>query len=306
MNKHILGSAVVLLSASCFATAAIIIKFAYDMDLSVWQVLWFQSFMASMILAVIMYVRPRRASLSWNRFLPLMLQGVVGAFVTSLAFFMSLQFINASLASVLLYTYPVFVTLGSMLFLKKPVSLRQLLAILCTVAGTLLVLNIFSVNLTGWSTVGVLLGLLSGITYAFYNVMGEVTLSHHDPFTVTAITQFASTGALVVIRPGVTTMLFTGDVEAWFVGALLAIVTSIVPFFLLLHGIKMLGAARSAIISTFELPMTMLLSFILLEEQINEVQLIGAVLVLFGIIVLQSPSGMKSMLIRKNKQVGRY
>ncbi len=72
---------------------------------------------------------------------------------------------------------------------------------------------------------------------------------------------------------------------------LLAVITSIIPFFLLLQGIKLLGAAKNAVISTSELPMTMLLSFLFLKETISGLQMVGATLVLFGIMILQGPEG---------------
>lgn len=287
MSKNFWGTLLVLLSATCFAAAAIIIKFAYTHGLSSWQMLVLQSLSASFILSIFYFIYPNRPSFSWKTMLPPAIQGAIGSLGTSLAFFLALQYVDASLASVLLYTYPVFVTLGGVIFLKHRLLFNQVLALALTLVGVLMVMGIFFGIGSAWHVKGILLGLASGVTYAFYNLFGEVVVANNDSFVVTAVNQFASTIMLLLIKPGVILTAVSSGMFAWSLGALLAVLTSIIPFFLLLQGIKFLGATRSAIISTFELPVTMLLSYLFLKESITGMQLVGAALVLSGIIILQ-------------------
>lgn len=284
LGTHSTGYLLVLASASCFATAPILIKYAYGLGLTAWQIIMVQSVIASLILLAIHLGRRKKCRLSWKVGVSLATQGIIGSLGTTLFFSFALQFLDASMEIALLYTYPAFVTVGSVVIFRYKVTPAHFVSLGLTLAGMLLTLNVAVIAREGQSLLGILLGLGSAVTYAFYNLWGERNLAHTDPLTVTTFTQLASTIGVVLIKsPLFLAKSFSLEVLA--IGFLLAVVTLVIPCFLLLRGISCIGASKAAIVSTFELPITMFLAVLLLKETITPGQLVGAALIIAAIIL---------------------
>jgi drug/metabolite transporter (DMT)-like permease len=67
----------------------------------------------------------------------------------------------------------------------------------------------------------------------------------------------------------------------------LAVVSGILPIIFIYKGIKLVGADKASIVATSELPLTILMSFLVLGERMNIVQLSGIALIICSIIILQ-------------------
>jgi drug/metabolite transporter (DMT)-like permease len=84
------------------------------------------------------------------------------------------------------------------------------------------------------------------------------------------------------------------DTTAWVSLALIVAVPTFAAVMLYLGGIKALGAAQAAIISTLELPFTVLFAAVLFaDERLGPVQLLGAAIVLAGVMLAEwgAPAG---------------
>lgn len=94
--------------------------------------------------------------------------------------------INTSLpvASILLYTSPIWVIIISAIVFKEKITLQKFVALICAFAGCILV----SLNGGGSGIIGIwffITGLLSGLAYGMYSILGSVALKKYHPYTVT-------------------------------------------------------------------------------------------------------------------------
>ncbi|MCL4440502.1 MAG: DMT family transporter [Firmicutes bacterium] len=188
----------------------------------------------------------------------------------------------------LLYTYPVLVTVGAFLFLREKIATSHLLALALAVGGTILSSQIWQASAGSLWLKGVFYGLGAAVAYSFFILYGEQILNRVEPFTTLVYVQVFSSLILLLYRlPGFLKELPALTLPQLLLGFAVGTVASIIPFWLLLEGIKYIGASRTAIVSTLELPVTFLLAAVFLGERFDFWQGIGAVLIVASVFVVR-------------------
>ncbi|KLU60139.1 EamA-like transporter family protein [Peptococcaceae bacterium CEB3] len=286
-RKRGLGVGAVLLSATCFALTSILLKIALHLGLTPLAILALQSWLASvLLLAYDLIFRRDIFRLSGRKTLAVLaLQGIVGSLGTSILYTYALVYLPVSVATLLLYLYPAFVLAAGVLFWNKKAGVKEMTALLLTLAGTILASGVLA-GARHVSVLGVILGFASALAYTVFNLVGEVALTQISPLATMSFSQwFSSLGLVFALRGGWTAIPWH-DYRILGVGLALATVASIFPFYFLLVGIKHIGSDQAAILSTFELPMTFVLAELFLGEVPGWSQWGGGFLVLAGIILL--------------------
>lgn len=286
-NKdEIIGVGAVLLSAVCFAMTSILIKTAFNLDLTPLQILALQSWLASLLLLVYgLLFDHKMFAVSKRNAVRLLFQGVIGSLGTSMFFTYALLYLPVSVATLLLYLYPVLVLGAGFMFLNKKVGSMEKIALACTFLGTILASGSLS-GFEGIPLVGVLLGIAAALAYAFFNVMGEVALQEVSPLTAMCYSQWFSSLGLIIYLKGNILQLPWSNPNIWGMGIALATIASILPFYLIMFGIKKVGSDRASILSTFELPVTFIMAALILKEIPSLAQWVGGGFVLVGIMLL--------------------
>jgi drug/metabolite transporter, DME family len=277
----------VVASAACFGTLGVLTRFVYAAGVTPLALLTWRFAAASLLMAALQLVRDRRALAvtpgDLGRFSLLALTGYGAA---SLCYFFALPLIGVSVTTVLLYTYPAIVAVVGWLFLGERFSWPRLAAVLLTFAGCALVARVFEAQ-AALDPLGLLLGLGAGVGYALFNVLSFRFMSRKPRIVLMAYTFGISAVAIglaaVVTHNSLSVASWTPAV--W--GLLLAIV--LVPTFaaivLYLEGIRRLGAAQAAIVSTFEPLFAIVLSAAFLGERLAPIQWVGALVVLAGVVL---------------------
>ncbi len=290
LHSEAQGTLLVLISAAGFATLAILAKVAYRAGVSPLVALNWRFIIASLLMAG--YVRANR--LPWR--VPgreaaiLVLLGGVGYAAMSSLFFAALRFITASATSLLLYTYPAFVSLLSYFLWRAPLGRRHLLALLATGAGTFLLLWSPGIRL---NPVGTLLGLGAAVVYSFY-LLANQHLVHGVEAGVASC--YIIAGAAVTFTALTTaTGAFTAAFPplGWLALGLMAFFSTALAIATLLAGIRRLGAARASILSTFEPVITILLALLLLGERLSAGQAAGGAFIAGGMLLLHLPARLR-------------
>ncbi len=285
-KRRLQGVGAVLVAGTGYALMSILVKGAFQLGLGPIQVIALQSWIASILLLFYAAFFKREVFIVPLRTLWLLaLQGLVGAFGTSLLYTYALMFLPVSVAILLLYLYPALVLVAGVLIWHKKVGRKEMVAFLLTLVGTTLASGILS-GVSEVALVGILLGLASAIAYATFNIVGELVLAKVSPLVAMCFTQWVCAIALLFVLKGDVMNIPWQNAQTWKIGILLATVASIIPFYMILLGIERLGADQAAILSTFELPMTFLMAAVFLKEFPKVTQLIGGSLVLGGILLL--------------------
>lgn len=231
----------------------------------------------------------------------------LGALYTGNAgtYYAGIEIIPAALAGVLVYLYPIFVALLSLRFATRLAGRRPWLALGLALLGVVLALGGLDVR-AGVPWDGLLLILASAAIYSVWIVLsarlsgerrdrlGSEAPAHtapaHDAAVTTALMMLASAavfsvlGALAGTPPDPRTV----PAAAWPYLLGIGLIASFLAIQTLYAGAKRIGAAQAALISTTEPVFIVLLAFLVLDQRLAPIQLLGAGLILLGVIIAQT------------------
>jgi drug/metabolite transporter (DMT)-like permease len=282
-SAHHRGQLEVLLSGVCFGFLGYFGHLVFQKKISPFELLSLRFLISGSAMLLLLYLFTTRIqNYPKGKILNSLLMGIFGYAVFSSCYFIALKGLSASMAVLLLYTYPVFVVLGNLIQDRRSFSSATLILVFVTVIGlTLLVGGDFQV--TEW--ISFLIGLASGLTYAVYILGSSRWLRDADVLVSSAFIQFGAGLALFALgfseveRVKEVFSLAAPEILA------LAVLCSIVPITLFQMGVQKLKEWEVSILSTTEPITALVVSVVLLNERISPIQLLGGLLVmsaLFG------------------------
>lgn len=281
----------VIVSAACFGTLAILTPLAYQTGAEPLPLLAWRFVFAAALLGGLATLRDRRAlavsRADLGRYSVLALSGYGAA---SVCFFFALTYADASVVAVLLYAYPALVTVCSWLFLGQKATWPQALAVLMTFVGCALVVGLGSgAAVAAWQ--GIVLGLGAAVGYTIFNLMSHRWLPGRS-----RLTMMAYTFGIAVILPVVGSIALSGPAsllptgwtaQTWLLLGAIVLVPTFMAVVLYLEGIRGLGPSQAAVVSTLEPLFTIALAALVLHERLTPLQLLGAGLVLAGVVTAE-------------------
>jgi drug/metabolite transporter (DMT)-like permease len=284
---------VVLVSAVCFGTLAVLAVLAYEHGARPLPLLAWRFAIASVVLSAYLAVRRPRDLAAGIVDLPkYALLSITGYGAASVCFFFALQHASASVVTVLLYTYPALVASASTLLFGERLGSARIAALLLTFAGCALAVGLFGQS-QQVSPLGVVLGLGAAAGYGAFSLISSRMLAGRSRLVVMAYTfGLSAVGISIVALVAGESLSPSGwSPTLW---ALLAAIVALPTFaavVLYLEGIRVLGAPRAAIVSTAEPVFTIALAALLLGDRLTLLQMLGAGLVLAGIVIAEWPRG---------------
>jgi drug/metabolite transporter (DMT)-like permease len=283
------GIALCVAAACGFGLMAIFAKQAYREGVGVTALLAARFVLAAAIFWAILgirgAVRRSRVIAPAPTMLTALALGAVGYSVQSACFFSALRHVDASLASLLLYTYPALVCCGTVALGRELVTPWKAMALALATAGTALVL--LGGGSGGLEATGVLFGLGAAVTYSAYILVADGAVGRIDPWLMSAL---VATGAAVtfVVSGAATGALEMPSTPGWLWIAAIAVLSTVVPISAFLLGLQRVGAPTASIVSTVEPVVTVSLAIAFLGERFGPAQALGGVLVLGAVLALQS------------------
>lgn len=273
-----------IMSAACYGFMAIFVKFAYAGQANLPTVLSGRFVMASLFLWILVAVRRQAVRITFREMGSLLLLSLMGYGLASTFYLGALLFIPASVASMVLFIYPVIVTLFETVCYRYPLSLKKAAALALSTGGLVLVLG----NLSGGVGMrGVILALGAALSYAAHLLYGKKVVAKHSPLVATAyVISFAAIGFTVYgfASGGIKIYL---PAETWLWILAVAIISTCMGILFIYAGLRRLEAGKASIISTLEVVVTVSFSALLLGESLSALQAAGGIMILAGIIIVR-------------------
>lgn len=201
---------------------------------------------------------------------------------------MALERLDASLLSLLVYTFPVMVAVTAIALGRERASRRTALAL--ALAATGLVLVLAGAAAGALDPVGTVLGLGTAVVYSAYILTSEGVAARLGPLTLSTL---VCTGAAI---PLTLSALASGDLDpvavsaagfAWL--AALAVVSTVAAVALFFAGLRRAGPTAASILSTLEPVVTVALAFVVFSESLGRAKLAGGALVLAAVLAVRVP-----------------
>jgi drug/metabolite transporter (DMT)-like permease len=293
-----MGPALCLSSAACFGAMAVFGKFAYAAGVSPEALLLVRFGLAAVLLSMLLLLRPglRRHPASPGRarscasraprlLMPALGLGVFGYATQASLYFSALELMDASLLSLIFYTYPVLVTLTAAAMGRDRLTSGRCAALAVACCGTLLVLA--GTGGVQFHPLGAILAFGSAVTYTGYILVADTVVHRVPPVMLSALIMAGATLTLAA-RAAVTGGVdLSFGLRGWFWLVYIAVVSTVLAMLTFFAGLRRTGPSTAAILSTFEPVVTTVLAALTLGEFLTPIQVAGGVLVLSSVAVMQ-------------------
>lgn len=289
-KQFISGILIGILGIVLFSSKAVMVKLAYNYQVDAITVLFLRmlfSFPFYLTIAIIYSKKTSHTALVKTDYYWVIFFGVVGYYLSSYFDFLGLQYIKASLERIILFVYPTIIILFNKLFFKKTINFTQTIAILLTYIG--IVITFWGeVAISGNQTyLGAFFILLCAITYAAYLVGSGWLIPKFGVLKFTAYVMMVSC-VCVFIHFGLFSKIdiYSLQYEVYLLGFLIAIFATVIPSFLVSEAINRINSSNFAVIAGFGPISTIILAGIFLNEVLSFLQLFGALIVIFSILLV--------------------
>jgi len=256
---------------------------------------------SALLLSAIVLVTCRETARVTRREIPsLVVFGILGLAFVQYFYFVAIKRLDIGIGLVIMYTAPVLVALWARFFEHEPVRRRLWFALALALAGLSLVVDVWGgVTLDG---LGVASCLAAAVSYAVYIVMAAHALRRgRNALSLLAWGfLFASVFWLVVAPPWsfptdrlTESASLLGRLEdvrlpVWLLLGYVVLFGSVVPFIFIVTSLRYLSATRTIVLAMLEPVGAALVAYAWLGEELSAGQIVGAVLVLAGILVAQT------------------
>jgi drug/metabolite transporter (DMT)-like permease len=238
-------------------------------------------------LAIGWWLRTQEPRLTRRDWLAIVGLGFLGYYAASFLDFVGLQWVGAGVGRLILYLFPTLVLLLSFLFLKKTPGTREIVALVLSYAGIVLVVSNQITAENRLFALGAALVFASALCYAVYLVAGSQVVKRVGSMRFTAYsTVVATVPAVVQFMWMESTASLELPSPVWGYAIVLATVATVLPLFLQAEALNRIGANHFALIGAVGPVSVAVTSALGLDEPFTWVQALGGALVIFGVLLV--------------------
>ncbi|ARI77902.1 EamA family transporter [Halobacillus mangrovi] len=293
------GITLVFIGAACFGFTPIFVKtgFAYGYSLgeiNIAQMLWGFILLWVLSLSKGLTTRGMTKADLWK----VMATGTTVG-LTSIFYYGAMQYLSASLAIILLFQFVWIGMIYEWVFSKSKPTRVNLISLAITLTGVVFASNVINGKAFDLPPLGLLLGLLSGFSYAgFIYFSGQVATKSHPILRSALMVTGSTILVLVVFFKDIPTYPLL-DGRLWIIGAGVALVGAIIPPLFFAGGAPLISGRLANVLSSVELPVAIISAMLILSESVTWLQWFGILLILLAIVVNEMSGMMVKVKSRK-------
>ena len=284
------GMIAISMAAFLFGAAGALAKILFKADISPIDLAAIRAIVACALFALFLMITSRQALRLTRDAMPLLLASGIAFTAVNISFYLAISKINVAAAITLEYTAPLFVLILSVLLHKRRLSWRDVSTVGVAIIGCFL--------LTGTSTSvfslssGVLWGLFCGFSFGVANMIGNACSARGiTPACVTFYSFLVSALIWMPALPFLSVWQIQTDLETLSLIGFITVVATIIPYWLLMYGLRHVDALPATIVGMLDPVAAGLLAFILIGETLTGGHITGIALILLAISFLTRSQG---------------
>jgi drug/metabolite transporter (DMT)-like permease len=222
-------------------------------------------------------------SLNRRDFILLIPLAVVGTLFNQAAFFTALETIDATTAALILSLAPITIAMLARVFLKEPITIRMVIGSVVAIIGIFFVVG-KSDGIT--LSIGILYMFLAMLTFSISVIIMRKLTERIDPFTATVYSTVMGWGMVIpvaLIKEPLNQV--SPHLWAWLLLIATSVVTQGVCSLIWNMQIIRVGAGKASIFLNLQPFVAMIVGFLLLGTPVTLVQIIGAMLIVGGVVL---------------------
>lgn len=302
MNTLLKGTLFVAFGASSYGMLATFVKLAYEQGFTTAEVTTSQYVFALIFMMALNYFTKNNQTMQASKkdVKQLVISGTSMGF-TSVLYYLSVKYINASIAVVLLMQSVWIGVLIEIILKKAKISALKIVAVILVLLGTALATNLFKADIV-FNFKGFLFGFLAALSFSVTLFSTNSVAQHLHPFKRSLFMLFG--GAIIVSLFALATQILptyfnlnlinqefitiknyeVSILYTW--GILLSVFGTILPPILLNKGFPLTGVGLGSIVSAMELPVSVTFAYVLLNEQVLVSQWLGILTILGAVLLI--------------------
>ena len=283
MSLQTKGVILAIISAICYGMNPLGALFLYEEGLNVNSVIFYRFIFASILLAIFMIIKKDSFYLKFKEIILLALLGLLFG-ISAISLFNSFLYMDAGLASTVLFIYPIFVAIIMALFFKEKNSIITILSIIFAFLGVVLLYESDGANVSNF---GIFLVIVSSLCYAIYIVI----INQYLKLSALKVTFYSMLFCTITILihsffDSSLNIMPLINFNMWFYTLFLALVPTIISLLFLIKAIQIVGSTSASILGALEPLTAVLIGVYVFNEKITFWLVIGIVFILFGVLLI--------------------
>ncbi len=284
------GMIAISMAAFLFGAAGALDKIFFKADISPIDLAAIRAIVAFALFALFLMITSRQALRLTRDAMPLLLASGIAFTAVNISFYLAISKINVAVAITLEYTAPLFVLILSVLLHKRRLSWRDVSTVGVAIIGCFLLTGT-STSLFSLSS-DVLWGLFCGFSFGVANMIGSACSARGiTPTCVTFYSFLVSALIWMPALPFLSVWQIQTDLEILSLIGFITVVATIIPYWLLMYGLRHVDALPATIVGMLDPVAAGLLAFILIGETLTGGHITGIALILLAILFLTRSQG---------------
>ena len=280
-----IGILCAILSAVCYGTNPFGALPLYEEGVNTATVLAHRFGLAVIILAIVMLIKRENFKVNRQEFKVLFSLGILFA-ASSITYYQSFHFMDAGIASTILFVYPVMVAVIMALFFKERVTAMTVVAIVMSLVG----IGLLYKGETGasLSAIGIVLCVLSSLAYAVYIIVVNQSSIKMSSFKVTFYAMLVCEITLILYSftsPELYLHVLPSP-RAWSFAVWLSIVPTILSLVFMTVAVHHVGATPTAILGALEPLTAVAIGVVVFGELLTPRLIVGILFILFAVMLV--------------------
>lgn len=285
MNSKVKGYICGILAAVSYGTNPLGALNLYADGMNTNSVIFYRYALATTILAVILAVQRKSFAVTRREFTILTVLGALMA-ASSLTLFASFNFMDAGIASTILFVYPVMVAVIMAVFFKEKVTAITVISITMALSGISLLYK--GGDGATLSVIGVLLVVASSLTYAVYIVVVNKSSLRMSSIKLTFYVLLIGTFFIIsysFLGKGAQLQPLTTMHELTY-ALVLAVFPTIISLILMVVAVHNVGSTPTAVMGALEPITAVCIGVFVFNEEFTMRLACGCVLILVAVILI--------------------
>lgn len=300
MSPKTLGIYLAIFSAIAYGLNPLGALFLYEENLNVLSVVFYRFLFASIILALFLLYKKQNFFVSFKELLILILLGVLFAF-SAITLYSSFLFMDAGLASTILFIYPVFVAILMAVFYKEKSTFIEIFSIALAFLGVMLLASSKEANI---SYIGILLVVSTSFLYSIYIII----VNQYVKTTALKTTFYSMLFCTITIfiisffQDSYHLQALT-NFNMWFFTLFLALIPTVISLLFLVKAIQLIGSTNASILGALEPLTAVFIGVFVFNEKLTFILICGIILIIFAVFLIILKDRIFKILNKKSKEL---
>jgi len=214
--------------------------------------------------------------------------GICTQFFFNLLYFSTIQKTTVATAVTLLYTAPIFIAVMARIFYKELFTPFKTVALLLCIGGCFFTATGGSMETLKLNLPGVLMGLGAGFTFSLFTILSKAIIHKYHQLTI--IVYSIGFGLLFYLPFSHPLDIFQmkPNLNMWILLCSIGFISTVLAYGLYITGLSYgIEASKAGIVSTLELVVSVILSYLIFKEAFWGMKLMGILMVVFSVIIVQ-------------------